>query len=229
MQMRPSLWDYARGRAAHRRHRRNTMVGRRRYAENIALCAERLRDPELAQGAIVECGAWRGGMAAGLIDIAGPERTYLFFDVFEELPPAGEKDGAEAKAWQAGASARDFRDNCRVSLEEFQRTIAATRFDPAKMHVYKGLFADTFPTVSPPPIAVLRLDGDWYASTMECLEKFWDHVLPGGLILIDDYYDWDGCARAVHDFLSRREATERILQGPRAGVAAILREKKKPS
>jgi O-methyltransferase len=60
---------------------------------------------------------------------------------------------------------------------------------------------------------------------MICLEKFWDHVLPGGVILIDDYYYWEGCAKAVHDFLSRRQAPERIQQGRIAGVAYIVKER----
>jgi hypothetical protein len=49
---------------------------------------------------------------------------------------------------------------------------------------------------------------------MECLRKFWDFVLSDGLILIDDYYTWDGCSRALHDFLSDRKALERIRQAP---------------
>ena len=75
-----------------------------------------------------------------------------------------------------------------------------------------------------PPIAVLRLDADWYASTMICLQKFWDHILPNGIVLIDDYYYWDGCALAVHDFLSQRKIANRIRQGPVGGVAYIQKE-----
>jgi hypothetical protein len=56
---------------------------------------------------------------------------------------------------------------------------------------------------------------------MICLNKFWDDVLVGGLILIDDYYMWDGCSRAVHDFLSARKATERIQED--SGVGYIVK------
>ena len=45
---------------------------------------------------------------------------------------------------------------------------------------------------------------------MTCLENLFDRVAAGGIIIIDDYHVWDGCSRAVHDFLSRRSATERI-------------------
>ena len=61
-------------------------------------------------------------------------------------------------------------------------------------------------------------------STLTCLRKFWEYVVPGGVILIDDYYTWDGCSRAVHDFLSERKATERIRQGIIGGIAFMLKE-----
>ena len=52
------------------------------------------------------------------------------------------------------------------------------------------------------PISVLRLDGDWYESTMTCLRGLVPHLAPKALVLVDDYYDWDGCARALHDYLA---------------------------
>jgi Macrocin-O-methyltransferase (TylF) len=70
-------------------------------------------------------------------------------------------------------------------------------------------------------IAVLRLDGDWYDSTMLCLEHLFPLVVPGGLMLIDDYYTWDGCARAVHDYLSREQAAGRI-EKTSGGVTYIV-------
>ncbi len=81
MHLRPGLGDYLRGYALQRRHGSRSMLKPRRYAENIAMCALRLRDSALAGGAIIECGVWRGGMAAGLIEVGGPERTYHFFEL----------------------------------------------------------------------------------------------------------------------------------------------------
>jgi hypothetical protein len=59
---------------------------------------------------------------------------------------------------------------------------------------------------------------------MAALETFWPHLLPGALVLIDDYYQWVGCRRAVHDFLSRRSATEAIRRTRIGGVAYLVRE-----
>jgi hypothetical protein len=60
------------------------------------------------------------------------------------------------------------------------------------------------------PIAVLRIDCDWYASVKCCLENLYDQVSPGGFIVLDDYYTYDGCTLAVHEFLARRGLPHRI-------------------
>src|SRR5215469_7663516 len=74
------------------KYRGRTMIAARPYAENLALLAMALRNPSLDKGAIIECGTWRGGMSAGMMELAGPSRKYEFFDSFEGLPPAGERD-----------------------------------------------------------------------------------------------------------------------------------------
>ncbi|HUR81434.1 MAG TPA: TylF/MycF/NovP-related O-methyltransferase, partial [Thermoanaerobaculia bacterium] len=66
--------------------------------------------------------------------------------------------------------------------------------------------------VPPEPIAILRIDGDWYESTLTALEALWKYLAPNGIVIVDDYYAWDGCSRAVHDFLSRHQSTARITQ-----------------
>jgi O-methyltransferase len=205
------------------RYRDRSMVPPRRFVDNLAIVGTLLdlRSPNPA--AVVECGTWQGGMAAALIDLCGRHRQYCFFDSFEGLPPAKEIDGAEALAWQATTSGTRYYDNCRSSIETFNDTIGRTGIDPKMVQVVEGFFEQSLPGFAPPEIAVLRLDGDWYESTLICLRKFWDFVLPGGVIIIDDYYDWDGCSRAVHDFLSERKATERINQSILGTVTYLVK------
>jgi O-methyltransferase len=209
-----------RGISLHFKYRTRTMIPPKLYAENLALAAIVLQDESLKDGAIIECGTWRGGMSAGMVEVGGFDRNYYFFDSFEGLPPVAEVDGKAAKEYENSLST----PGCAASLDEFKQTMSMTGCPPEKINAYKGFFESTLPGFSPPKIAVLRLDGDWYESTMICLEKFWDHVLPGGLILIDDYYVWEGCSKAVHDFLARRKAPESIRQGPIGRVAFILRK-----
>jgi hypothetical protein len=81
----------------------------------------------------------------------------------------------------------------------------------ASFSLVEGWFHNTLPNLKlSEPIALLRLDADWYDSTMSCLNNLFNKVAYGGIILIDDYYTWDGCSRALHDFLSSQSAIERI-------------------
>jgi O-methyltransferase len=204
------------------KYRNRTMIPYSSYAENLSLVAValKLRNEALKDGAIVECGTWRGGMSAGLIEVGGFHRDYYFFDSYEGLPPAGKMDGKKAIDYENSFST----PGCAASIEEFQQTMAMTGCPENKIHVYKGFFERTLPDFSCPKIAILRLDGDWYESTMICLNKFWDHVLPGGLILIDDYLFWEGCSRAVHEFLAKRAAPESIRQGPIGEVFFMIKK-----
>jgi O-methyltransferase len=204
------------------RYHDRSMVPFLQFIENLALIGAQVDLRTLNSAAVVECGTWQGGMAAALIDFCGRNRRYFFFDSFQGLPPAKEIDGQKARAWQANTSGAEFYDNCRSSVETFCDTIRRTGIHPSKVQVVEGFFEQSLPGFDSPEIVVLRLDADWYESTIICLQKFWDHLVPGGIILIDDYYVWEGCSRAVHDFLSERQATECIRRGP-TGVAYILK------
>ena len=54
------------------------------------------------------------------------------------------------------------------------------------------------------PIAILRLDGDWYESTKVCLEHLFDLVVDGGFVIVDDYGAYEGCRTAVDEYLAGR-------------------------
>jgi O-methyltransferase len=209
--------------ATWRRNRRFTMIGRDTYLANLYLADRCLAQPAMDGGCVIECGTWRGGMAAGLATIGGPGRDYHFFDSFAGLPPATAEDGEFARRAQQSRDGGLYFDNNTASRDEFMATIAGARLPPERLHVHPGLFADTFPTVTVPPIAVLRLDADWYSSTLQCLDKFWDRMLPQGLVLIDDYYAWEGCTKAVHAFLAARAAQEPIHESRFGKVAYILK------
>jgi hypothetical protein len=68
----------------------------------------------------------------------------------------------------------------------------------------KGWFKDTLPNAPIQKLALLRLDGDMYESTMDALLALYDKVSVGGYIIVDDYHVVEGCKRAIHDFLSQR-------------------------
>lgn len=213
-----SLW-HIRYRFLHLKYRDYTMIGNTTFADNLVLVREYGRTIE---GVVVECGVWRGGTSAAMAEVMGPERTYYLFDSFVGLPPAqAEKDGAAAIAYQLDKESPEYHNNCaaEASYAESAMRLAQAR----DYHLVKGWFSDTLPKFQTmEAIAVLRLDGDWYDSIMVCLQELYPSVAPGGLIILDDYYAWEGCARAVHDFLSSQHLAERIRCTPN-GVAYFIK------
>lgn len=194
-----------------------TMLERSTYVENLAL-VKFFGLP--LKGAFVECGTWRGGMAAGMMRLGGPDRDYHFFDSYEGLPPPDPSlDGTDAVTY---ASELKTHNNCSASLEEFTSVIS-TAGPMDRVHIHKGWFSDTVPHYDGGPIAVLRLDGDWYESTLVCLRHLFPHVVEGGLVIFDDYYAYTGCSRAVHQYLAETGSASRIDCTAAAAVAYMLK------
>lgn len=176
-----------------RKYRDFTMIPENLYVANMRLAATVKGIP----GEIIECGTWRGGMIAGIADVLGPDRHYRLFDSYEGLPPAKEIDGEAALAWQRNTSSPIYYDNCRASEEEARKAMsmsAATNYT-----IVKGWFQNTLPSANARPIALLRLDADWYDSTKQILDNLASCVVSGGLVIVDDYYTWQGCTRAVNE------------------------------
>ena len=86
--------------------------------------------------------------------------------------------------------------------------VSKINFPANNVKTYKGLFQDTVPHASNiDKIALLRLDGDWYDSIKICLENFYDRVVIGGVIIIDDYSSYDGCKKALDEFMDSKNLT----------------------
>lgn len=184
-----------------------TMMPEQHYVHTLQL-AETAVDLE---GSIVECGVWRGGTAAGLLSVLGPARKLYLFDSFEGLPPAQQIDGKAALAWQQNTDVPSYYDNCCAPPSYAERAMQLA--GALDYEIRKGWFNETLPSFqASQSIAVLHLDADWYDSIFTCLTHLFDCVAPGGVILVDDYYQWDGCCRALHDYLSKRSAVERIRE-----------------
>ncbi len=183
-----------------------TMIPAASFVINLELALEVAAVP----GAVVECGVWRGGMSAGIATVLGPDREYYLLDSFEGLPAAQDIDGPTAIQWQQDSEGPAFYDNCAADIGYAEQAMAKS--GASDVHIVKGWFSDTLPLPQNPNIALLRLDGDWYDSTLTCLEHLFPQVVDGGIIIVDDYYTWDGCSRAVHDYLSRQSAVERLRE-----------------
>ena len=174
-------------------------------------------------GVLMECGVWRGGCSMAMLlaqqaALGRVERTVYMLDSFQGLPPVTTRDGPLARKWQDGGDPENFLDNCRAVRSDLERALADMRFVDGDYKIVEGWFNQTVFQVAgeiePHSIALLRLDGDWYDSTRCCLDSLMPLVSEGGVVVIDDYYAWDGCARAVHDYLSGADAAYRIRSLP---------------
>ncbi len=184
-----------------------TMIPKNVYIDNLKLIHSY---KECIINDIVECGTWKGGMIAGITDLLNGRNNIHLFDSFEGLPDAKDIDGEAAIEWQKDTNGSWYFDNCTADINFAEECMKRSKSNNYTLH--KGWFNETLPEYAKlkPTISVLRLDGDWYDSTMECLNNLFPYVHEGGLIIIDDYLFWDGCTKAVHDYLSRNGLREKI-------------------
>ena len=152
-------------------------------------------------------------------------KPVYMLDSFEGLPPITMKDGANAEAFARGDWGTEY-DNCKVDIETVRSWLGSVGLQEGDYILVKGWFDRTAPELATrlinSGIAVLRLDGDWYESTRTCLDNLAPIVSENGHIIIDDYYCFDGCARAVHDYLSASQRPCRI-RTPSRGDGAYFR------
>jgi O-methyltransferase len=188
------------------KYKSKTMLGHDHYVTNLALCAS-----VTAGGCVVECGVWKGGTSAGMAEVLGPERDYFLFDSFQGHVDPQPVDGPAAVAWKRDTNGPWYFDNAVVGPEEAD---AAMQLAGVKRyHLIRGWFKDTLTGFQPPsPIAVLRIDCDWYDGTMTCLRALFPYVAKDGILIADGYPDWDGYARAIHEYLTEYEGMARIRQ-----------------
>jgi O-methyltransferase len=164
-------------------------------------------------GVIVEAGCWKGGMCFAMLlvqqKVYGCIRKPVHaFDSFQGLPPPRPIDGQAALNWASDKSAPTYYDNCKADLDEFGNNANRLGVD---VYAHPGLFKDTLPSWKH-DVALLRVDCDWFDATTEVLNRLDPKVSTGGRTIIDDYYAWDGCAHAVHEYLS--DCIPDLLIGP---------------
>lgn len=187
-----------------------------------AIFCENLQIP----GDYVECGVWKGGavalMALANLNCGTTRRDIHLFDAFDHIcEPDSAHDGARALAEVQQWAKKGGADGRLAPLEGFYDEFGGAGsvegnkellekvvgYDISRLHFHKGWFQDTIPEDAEKieKIAILRIDGDWYASTKVCLDFLFDKVVSGGFIIVDDYGAYDGCRKAVDEYLSAKK------------------------
>lgn len=181
------------------------------------------------KGSFVETGVWRGGCAGILSYIAkkyGYKNSLYFFDSFEGLPQPSKKDGLDAVKFAGNINMGQLKSINKISADETylqELLFHKLGIDPTKINIVKGWFQNTLPIYKKkiPSIAILRLDGDWYESTKIALNNLYGLVICGGYVIIDDYYFWDGCRKAVDEFIKENNLTVVIKKQDTSGAYFI--------
>jgi O-methyltransferase len=187
--------------------RAHTMIGLKRLA-NVRMCVEAVLDDRIP-GDLIETGVWRGGatifMRAILKARGVTDRTVWLADSFAGLPPPD----TEHYPHDEGITLHRFRQ-LAVSLEQVQENFRRYGLLDGQVRFLKGWFRDTLPTAPIERLAVLRLDGDLYESTIQALDSLYDKLSVGGFVIVDDFGNVAACRRAVCDFRAKRGITDPI-------------------
>lgn len=192
----------------------HTMIGRKRL-DHLHRCLDTILADNIP-GDLIETGVWRGGatifMRAHLAAHEVSDRTVWVADSFDGLPPPSiqEDQGYDLSKWHHPILAVG-EDRVRDLFRRYDLLDDKVRFLP-------GWFKDTLHKAPIRQLALLRLDGDLYESTMDALEALYDKVVPGGFVIVDDYGALPPCRQAVEDFRAERKITQPLERIDWTGV-----------
>lgn len=138
-------------------------------------------------GDVAEIGVYKGGTAK-LLASTLPEKNIHLFDTFEGMP--------EVTEWDKHRKG-DFSDTSLEEVRDYLKDCLNVRF-------YPGLFPETANLVKENSFCLVHVDVDIYESTKAALEFFWTRLVPGGIMVFDDYNvkTCPGTDKAVNEFFS---------------------------
>jgi O-methyltransferase len=173
------------------------------------------------QGALVECGVYKGGCVMWMAQCQKKHNTNRFiylYDTFEGMTyPQSEKDDPNAKKiWNETHDGIYHRDYDKwhgqnkwayCPLDMVRNNIGMMNYDPSKIKYVVGDVCQTLNLTEnlPDRIAILRLDTDWFDSTKKEIDVLFPKVSVGGYLIVDDYYAWKGSKTATDEFLMKHK------------------------
>jgi Macrocin-O-methyltransferase (TylF) len=185
-----------------------SMIGAKRMRNLRNECERVIR--EGVAGDFMETGVWRGGacimMRAVLKAYGIPDRRVIAADSFKGLPPPSEGVPADA-----GSKLHDCPE-FSVSLAEVKSAFYRYGLLDSQVVFLEGLFKNTLPTAPVQQLAVLRLDGDMYESTMDGLLNLYEKLSRGGSLIVDDYFLFEAHRQAVDEYRASHEIADPIVR-----------------
>lgn len=182
---------------------------------NIRTCIERVHLDNIS-GDLLDCGVFRGGTSiymAGTLKYLQSSRSVYVADSFQGLPVPSSQDGIFAQEfwYKFYKELPIYSLDCLATLQEVKKNFK--KYDLLNKHVkfIKGWFSETLQKLpNDTKFSVIRIDVDWYKSTMDVLENTYDKLNKGGFLIIDDY-KLTGCKKAINEFRSYRNLSQKII------------------
>lgn len=166
-------------------------------------------------GVIVECGVWKGGSMAAMLyrlqEHNDVSREAYLFDTFAGMTKPTEEDtkfnsNVPAMIKFNKSQKSDHNEWCYAALEEAQKTMKDTMYPTEKINYIIGDVNETAAKHTQ-PIAILRIDVDFYEAVKSCLEELYPKVSKNGIIIFDDYGIWKGAKKAVDEYFEGQDIT----------------------
>lgn len=161
-------------------------------------------------GAIIETGCALGGSAILMASAKARSRPMRVYDVFGMIPPPSAADDVDVHRRYAviqsgrskGLRGDTYYGYQKNVLEQVKQSFARFALDEALdlVEFVPGLIEDTL--VATGPVALAHIDVDWHAPVKTSLERILPQLSPGGVVVLDDYFDWSGCHRATDEVLA---------------------------
>ena len=193
-----------------------TMTSGQRNTQTVR--AVRELDANNIPGDIVECGVWKGGhIISAWLANAKTKRNFWLFDTFEgmTLPTVHDHkittDGDVKYAKHSKKAKHGFDQWCRAEIGEVSTNVF-NYIPPHQCNFIKGPVEETLldDTNLPNTIALLRLDTDWYESTLQEILTLWPRLSVGGIMVLDDYNSWRGSSKAFHEVFGNTQEIHTI-------------------
>lgn len=162
------------------------------------------------EGDYVECGVAAGAQIIAILHASGNQKVVHAFDSFEGIPLPSNRDNqmpgirmlepdeiknlpnpGEQELKTSGATV--------VSVGGFVQHVTLSGVNAESLVIHQGWFEETVSKSKVKKIALLRLDGDLYNSTLVCLQHLFPKVVKGGVVIIDDW-ELPGCRAACDDY-----------------------------
>lgn len=179
------------------------------------------------EGAILETGCALGGSSILIGKLKSKDRKFKVYDSFEMMPEPTEKDGVDVheryeviqKGKSKGISGELYYGYEDDLYNKVKNSFISFGVDMNNVQMVKGYYEDTL--IIDEEIALAHIDCDWFDSVIVSLERIEPFLVVGGILIIDDYYRYSGCKKAVDDYFIDKKKDYKFIQDERLVIEKI--------